>query len=107
MIGPGCSSACEVTALLSAGQNIPQISYSCTSPTLSDKDKYPLFSRTVGPLTSRGPALIGFMRHSKWNKVVILTSTDGVYFESGWELTRQLEAAGIEVLKPAAFDSST
>ena len=42
VIGPGCSSACEVTSHLSAGQNIPQISYSCTSPTLSDQSEHPL-----------------------------------------------------------------
>ena len=42
VIGPGCSSACEVTSYLSGGQGIPQISSTCTSPLLSDKDKYPL-----------------------------------------------------------------
>ena len=42
VIGPACSSACEVTSYLSGGQNIPQISYGCTSPTLSDKTKFPL-----------------------------------------------------------------
>ena len=42
VIGPGCSSACEVTGYLSGGQGIPQISYSCTSPTLSNKNEYGL-----------------------------------------------------------------
>ena len=36
VIGPGCSSACEVTGHLLGGQGIPQISWGCTSPTLSD-----------------------------------------------------------------------
>ena len=42
VIGPGCSSACKVTSHLSAGQGIPQISHSCTSPDLSNKDEYEL-----------------------------------------------------------------
>ena len=42
VIGPACSSACEVTSYLSGGQNIPQISWGCTSPTLSNKEDYPL-----------------------------------------------------------------
>ena len=42
VIGPGCSSACEVTSHLAGGQGIPQISWGCTSPTLSDKNDYPL-----------------------------------------------------------------
>ena len=42
VIGPGCSSACEVTSHLSEGQLIPQISWGCTSGSLSDKEKYRL-----------------------------------------------------------------
>ena len=42
VIGPACSSACEVTSYLSGGQEIPQISYACTSPTLSDKSQFQL-----------------------------------------------------------------
>ena len=104
VIGPACSAACEVTSHLAGGQDIPQISFSCTSPTLSDKSKYELFSRTVSPETSKGPALVALFGHYKWTKAVMLTSTDGVYFESGLKLTRQLKEAGIEVLKPPAFE---
>ena len=42
VIGPACSAACEVTSQLTAGQDIPQISYGCTSPSLSDKAKFEL-----------------------------------------------------------------
>ena len=40
LIGPACSSACEVTSYLSAGRGIPQISWGCTSPTLSEKNEH-------------------------------------------------------------------
>ena len=42
VIGPGCSSACEVTSYLSGGQGIPQISWGCALPELSDKEKHRL-----------------------------------------------------------------
>ena len=42
VIGPGCSSACELTSYLATGQPIPQISYGCTASSLSDKDQHPL-----------------------------------------------------------------
>ena len=42
VIGPGCSSACEVTSHLSGGRNLAQIAFGCTSPTLSDKSKFQL-----------------------------------------------------------------
>jgi len=41
VIGPWCSAACESTAYLTAGRDIPQIAYSCTSAELSDKTKFP------------------------------------------------------------------
>ena len=41
VIGPGCSVACEATGFLTAGRDLPQISYSCLSPALTDKDAYP------------------------------------------------------------------
>ena len=61
-------------------------------------------SRTVASETSKGPAWIALMQAVKWKRAVILASTDGVWFQSGFELKRQLQAAEIEVLKPAAFD---
>jgi ABC-type branched-subunit amino acid transport system substrate-binding protein len=42
VIGPACSSACEVTSYLSGGQKIPQISWGCTASSLSNKEKYRL-----------------------------------------------------------------
>ena len=62
------------------------------------------FSRTVAPGTSIGPALIAFMQHSNWRKIAILSSTESLFFEIRLGLAQQLKAAGIDVLKPAAFE---
>ena len=59
----------------------------------------------VAPETSKGPALIALMTHFRWAKVAMLVSTYSTFFKSGLGLTNQLRAAGMEVLKPAAFDS--
>ncbi len=59
VIGPDCSAACESTAILTAGLDIPQISYSCSSIPLSDKETYPtvrLTHRCHGP---RAPRILG------------------------------------------------
>ena len=47
VIGPDCSVACETTAILTAGLDIPQISYSCSSIALSDKRMYPTVRITI------------------------------------------------------------
>ncbi len=41
VIGPDCEVSCESSAYLTAGRNIAQISYSCSSDLLSNKKKYP------------------------------------------------------------------
>ena len=54
VIGPDCEASCEPSAAFTAGHNIVQISYSCSSDLLSDKKKYP----TVSPdCDSRSPLL--------------------------------------------------
>ena len=97
----GCSSACEVTSYLSAGQNIPQISWGCEAPTLSSRAS---FVRTVAPLTSRGPALIAFMKQNKWKRLAMLESNEDLWLDSALGLEKQLNRAGIKVLKEAPFE---
>ena len=63
------------------------------------------FSRTVAPETSKGSALIAFMRQNGWKRTSMLSSTDSVYLESARELRRQMLAADMRVLKPATFDA--
>ena len=54
VIGPDCEASCEPSAALTAGHNIAQISYGCSSDLLSDKKAYP----TVAPNhDSRSPLL--------------------------------------------------
>ena len=62
------------------------------------------FSRTTAPYSSRGPALIAFMQHNKWTRLVIITQTDEVYFESRLSLAKQLEVFGNKIHKPTAFE---
>ena len=48
VIGPGCSAACESTAILTSARELPQISYSCSSAALSDKTTYPTVRLACG-----------------------------------------------------------
>ena len=63
-----------------------------------------IFSRTVAPDTSKGPVLIAFMQHNNWRKIAIVSSTANVWIEASSGLSNQLEANGMKVLRPAAFE---
>ena len=47
LVGPGCSSSAATMAPILAYEQLPFISYSATSATLSDKSSYPWFLRSV------------------------------------------------------------
>ena len=73
VIGPDCSVACESTAILTGGLDIPQISYSCSSIALSDKKTYPtvrLNHRCHGP---RAPRILG-SRLNIWLRMLVCGS---------------------------------
>ena len=42
VVGPACSSACEVTSYLASGQDLPQISWGCAASSLSSKERHRL-----------------------------------------------------------------
>ena len=44
------------------------------------------------------------MTHNNWKRIALITSTETVWFESGLNIKKQLEIAGIQVLVPAAFE---
>ena len=48
--------------------------------------------------------MIAFMQFNNWQRVVMLASTDEIYFDSRLGLAKQLEAASITVLTPVAFE---
>ena len=79
VIGPGCSSECESTAFLTSGRNLPQISYSCNSPLLSDSVKYPTFVRTTSSYASWAPALFALISWARWGTIVIISLMDNVF----------------------------
>lgn len=55
---------------------IPQIGYASTSGILSDKSRFPSFSRTVVPGSHRPKVLSKVMTHFGWTYIALLTSSD-------------------------------
>ena len=47
IVGSGCSSSCQSTARLAEAWKVPQVSWACTSPALSNVIDYPWFVRAV------------------------------------------------------------
>lgn len=69
--------------------DIPQISYSSTSPSLSDKFNYRTFFRTIPPDTFQGKALADVIRHFNWSYVSTVATSDD-YGRLGIESFKQV-----------------
>jgi hypothetical protein len=58
---------------------VPQISWLCTSSSLSDKETYPSFARTVGANTMMAPVFVELCALYGWTRVASLTTTEHMY----------------------------
>ncbi|GMI45760.1 hypothetical protein TrCOL_g13479 [Triparma columacea] len=80
ILGDGCSVACEAEARLAQIWKMPQISWGCTSPSLSNKEKFPFFLRTVSPDTITAAAFSSYIHElTPWRKVAWI-SEDALLF---------------------------
>jgi hypothetical protein len=96
VIGPGYSyEAVHITPFLNLFE-IPLISYSATSPELSEKNKFEYFSRTAASDVFQIPAILDLLVHFNWTYVSLLY-TDESYGKAGYKgLKHGAEEKGTE-----------
>ena len=68
---------------------VPQVSFASTSPTLSSRETYTYFYRTVPPDNLQAKAMIDIVLHFNWNYISILYVGD-TYGQPGARALRQL-----------------
>ncbi|CAE7311867.1 mGluR, partial [Symbiodinium sp. CCMP2456] len=61
LIGTTTSVVSVPLAILSAGQKVPQVSFGATTPSLSNKESYPYFLRTIPPDSIQSIALLTWL----------------------------------------------
>ncbi|XP_077998724.1 gamma-aminobutyric acid type B receptor subunit 2-like [Glandiceps talaboti] len=109
MIGPACSTACQVTASAVRHWGVVQVSYTCSAAFLSDKTKYPLFTRVVTPSPAQNIARVALMKEYGWRKVATIFENLELWAEMNTELIDMLEGADMIIITSENFlgDPST
>ncbi|ELT92412.1 hypothetical protein CAPTEDRAFT_123994 [Capitella teleta] len=79
IVGPSCSSVSQPVAEAAVLWNLTVVSYSATSPALSDRERYPRFFRTVAPDTCVIPARRAMMEYYGWNKIGTIHETYEIF----------------------------
>ena len=98
IIGPARSVASlQVAQHISNEYKIPQLSYSSTSPLLSDGEKYPYFSRIVPSDAAQGKVFAQVLDLFGWRQVAIITNPDDPYSHGITQSTIQNSELDFEV----------
>lgn len=82
VVGPAFSSMALITGAMAGLYQIPQVSASATSITLSDKNTYPYFLRTTPADDNAAEALVMVVQQFEWSRVCLIATNDE-YGEKG------------------------
>ncbi|XP_068084328.1 metabotropic glutamate receptor 3 [Anabrus simplex] len=91
VIGAQSSSVTIQVATMLRLFRIPQVSYMSTSPSLSNKDRFPYFFRTVPSDINQAHAMLEILRQFNWTYVSVVYS-DNEYGTRGFETLSELAA---------------
>ncbi len=104
IVGGASSMISSVINYIMNVNDIPQISYSSTSPSLSDKFNFRTFFRTIPSDTYQGKALLDIILHFNWSYVSTVASSDD-YGRLGVEALKEAARGRICFAYNGLFDS--
>nr|XP_006823238.1 PREDICTED: gamma-aminobutyric acid type B receptor subunit 2-like [Saccoglossus kowalevskii] len=103
ILGPACSAPSEATTQAAWYWSLVQMSYSALSVTLSDKIKFPYFTRIKPPDVALNVARLALIQHYGWNKVATITEAENIWLTGTNDMIEKMTAAGMEVATSETF----
>ena len=76
VIGPSSSKVCAAVSFVASWYTVPLVSFSCTSPSLSDKSNHPYFLRGVPPDNAQGTALAELIEYFGYDDISAISTAD-------------------------------
>nr|XP_006818866.1 PREDICTED: gamma-aminobutyric acid type B receptor subunit 1-like [Saccoglossus kowalevskii] len=107
IIGPGCSTTSESTAISAQLWSLPQVSYAAGSSSLSNKELYPYFMRMKPANTVHNPARLALMRHYGWKKIGTIVEATDNYLSLMQDMVVRMQNDGIDVVTTDPFIDNT
>ncbi|XP_072377910.1 gamma-aminobutyric acid type B receptor subunit 2 [Diabrotica undecimpunctata] len=103
VLGSRCSNVTEKLAHIVSYWNIIQISFGSTSPSLSDRNKFPLFFRTATTDSSHNTAKVQFVKEFGWKVVATFTQNENEFLLPVNHLIADLERADVQCIASLTF----
>ncbi|XP_022086469.1 gamma-aminobutyric acid type B receptor subunit 2-like isoform X2 [Acanthaster planci] len=93
LLGSQCSEVSKHIAQIVPYWNLVMVSYGATSVTLTDREFYPTFFRTVSPDSSHNAAKAAFMEYFGWYEIASLIEEEEMFSLALSDLTRYLQSS--------------
>lgn len=107
VVGPAFSREAHLLAAFAVKVNIPLISYSATDPTLSDRNTYPTFHRTISSDANIALTLAQLFVRYNWTSCIIIYQNDA-YGTNGADVIRDtFMKYSLTVISTLIFDTAT
>ncbi|XP_072045624.1 gamma-aminobutyric acid type B receptor subunit 1-like [Amphiura filiformis] len=103
LLGAGCSAVAQTVSLAADLWNILQVSYSASSPALSQRKQYKSFFRTNAADSLYNYARLAIIQKYNWNKVATLHENQEVFSTTINHFSTLLNANGIELITSESF----
>ncbi|CAH3032189.1 unnamed protein product [Porites lobata] len=104
-LGPGCSIATTPIAEAAPYWQAVQIGYSATSPSLSNKEKYPLYFRTSTSEIMENPARVALLKYFKWKRVAVIVQQADIFELTVDDLIPMLMESNVTVIATESFQN--
>ena len=82
---------CNVEAMVAASKNRAMMSYRCSDPEVSDKLRYPTFTRMEPPDTQVTTSVLALLKYHKWFKFTIVSQKTEQWMTIAEDLKNQAE----------------
>ncbi|ELU13426.1 hypothetical protein CAPTEDRAFT_196516 [Capitella teleta] len=105
VLGGGCSIVCQPCSEGSTLWNLTTVSYGCMSPSLSNRDRFPHFFRTVQPEVTQNPARIELMRLFEWDRVAIIQQSYEYFTTQMDDLIERLNMSNTTIITNEIFQT--
>ncbi|XP_045213752.2 gamma-aminobutyric acid type B receptor subunit 1-like isoform X2 [Mercenaria mercenaria] len=103
VLGAGCSVESEGTSQVSYLWNLTQLSYSSSSPILSDRKRFPKFFRLTLPDQKHNPARIDLMNEFNWKKVATINQALEFFSSVMDDFVKSVQGTNITIISQEIF----
>jgi len=98
VVGAGCSVASEALAEIIPYYNLSMVSYASSSETLSDRERFPSFFRTVPSDARTVVGMVKVVEEFEWRRAAIITEDESLFKAATDDLRVRLMRSNITVV---------